>query len=47
MGSPSGRHGNSEAFSSLKSIAAHAVATANLHNQVPIPTDYTAENRGE
>lgn len=44
MGSPTGRH--SDSFSSLKSIAAQAVATANLRSQVQIPTDYSAENRG-
>lgn len=36
----------SNSFSSLKSIAAQAVATAGLSNPVPVPTDYSSESRG-
>ena len=37
----------SNSFSSLKSIAAQAVATAGLNNPISAPTDYSAESRGE
>ncbi|KAK3738730.1 hypothetical protein QZH41_018107 [Actinostola sp. cb2023] len=48
MGSPVTRHVTTDSFSSLKSIAAQAVATASLHNQVQhIPTDYSSESRVE
>ncbi|XP_078347171.1 CCR4-NOT transcription complex subunit 3-like isoform X2 [Oculina patagonica] len=36
----------SNTFSSLKSIAAQAVATAGLNNPVSTPTDYSTESRG-
>ncbi|CAH3181966.1 unnamed protein product [Porites evermanni] len=36
----------SNSFSSLKSIAAQAVATAGLNNPISAPTDYSAESRG-
>ena len=46
LGNPVSRHVTSDSFSSLKSIAAQAVATATLRSQVPVPTDYSAESRG-
>ncbi|KXJ09681.1 CCR4-NOT transcription complex subunit 3 [Exaiptasia diaphana] len=45
MGSPVSRHVTTDSFSSLKSIAAQAVATANLHSQVQLPNEYSAESR--
>ena len=35
-----------ESLSSLKSIAAQAVATAGLHSSISAPMDYSAESRG-
>lgn len=37
----------SNTFSSLKSMAAQAVATAGLNNPVSTPTDYSTESRGK
>lgn len=36
----------SNSFTSLKTIAAQAVATAGLRNPIPAPTDYSTDSRG-
>ncbi|XP_020611064.1 CCR4-NOT transcription complex subunit 3-like [Orbicella faveolata] len=43
---PSQQPSTSNTFSSLKSMAAQAVATAGLNNPVSTPTDYSTESRG-
>lgn len=43
---PTQQPSTSNSFSSLKSMAAQAVATAGLNNSISTPTDYSTESRG-